>query len=157
MSQQPTNSPGTQITIFTIGFAKKRAEEFFTRLQKAGVRRLIDVRLNNVSQLAGYTKMKDLQYFLRVIGDIDYRHLPDLAPTKDILDAFKKKGEMDWAEYERRFTALMDTRRPEDHHTPEEFDQACLLCSEPSPENCHRRLVVERLRKKWGNVVIKHL
>lgn len=157
MSQPTKAESGGQITIFTIGFAKKGAEEFFGKLQRAGVKKLVDIRLNNVSQLAGYTKKKDLEYFLRAIAGIGYAHMPDLAPTSDILDGFKKKGEMDWAEYERQFTALMEKRRPEDQHTPAEFDQACFLCSEPTPENCHRRLVAERLKRKWGNVVIKHL
>ena len=87
------------IIIYTIGFTGKTAEEFFERLQGAGVTRLIDVRLNNVSQLAGFTKKHDLAYFLRVIANIEYSHCDDLAPTKDILDSFKKMKEMDWAEY----------------------------------------------------------
>jgi uncharacterized protein (DUF488 family) len=147
----------TPITLFTIGFAGKTAEEFFGKLQRAGVKRLIDVRLNNVSQLAGFTKKKDLEYFLRVIGNIEYLHHEDLAPTADILDRFKKKGEMDWPEYERLFNQLLRERKPQDHHLPEEFDQACLLCSEAAAENCHRRLVAEYLRQAWGNVRIVHL
>lgn len=155
---ESTNSPNAKpITIFTIGFAGKTAQEFFEKLQKAGVKRLIDVRLNNVSQLAGFTKKNDLAYFLRVIANIGYCHFDDLAPTKDILDSFKKMKEMDWAEYERQFCLLMEQRKPETDHLPEEFDQACLLCSEATPKNCHRRLVAEHLRRKWGNVEIKHL
>lgn len=146
-----------KITIFTIGFAGKSAKEFFEKLQKAGVKRLIDVRLNNVSQLAGFTKRRDLEYFLQVIADIDYAHYDDLAPTKDILDSFKKMKEIDWSDYERRFTRLMNEREPEERHLPQEFDGACLLCSEATPEHCHRRLVVERLKERWGNVEIKHL
>ncbi|MCC5829188.1 MAG: DUF488 domain-containing protein [Phycisphaeraceae bacterium] len=145
------------ITIFTIGFTGKTAREFFEKLQKADVKRLIDVRLNNVSQLAGFSKKKDLEYFLRVIADIDYAHFDDLAPTKDILDSFKKQKQMDWADYERRFNALMEQRAPETHHMPEEFEHACLLCSEATPEHCHRRLVAEHLRRRWVNVEIKHL
>ena len=120
-------------------------------------KRLIDVRLNNVSQLAGFTKKRDLVYFLRVIANIDYVHFDDLAPTKDILDSFKKMKLIDWADYEQRFGSLMEQRKPETHHQPAEFDQACLLCREATPENCHRRLVVERLQLKWDNVEIKHL
>lgn len=148
---------GDKITIFTIGFAGKSAQEFFEKLQRAGVKRLIDVRLNNVSQLAGFTKRRDLEYFLRVIADIDYVHFKDLAPTKDILDQFKKMKEIDWADYEQRFNKLLDERQPEDHYVPSEYDRGCLLCSESTPENCHRRLVAEHLRQKWGNVEIKHL
>jgi uncharacterized protein (DUF488 family) len=155
---ESTSSIGAKpITLFTIGFAGKTARDFFEKLRKAGVRRLIDVRLNNVSQLAGFTKKKDLEYFLRVIADIDYAHFDDLAPTKDILDSFKKQKKIDWADYERRFNALMEQRSPEKHHRPDEFDHACLLCSEATPDKCHRRLVAEHLSRKWGNMEIKHL
>ena len=157
MNESTTDASPKSITIFTIGFAKKTAQEFFEKLQEARVKRLIDVRLNNSSQLAGFTKKKDLAYFLRVIADIDYVHFEHLAPTKDILDSFKKMKEMGWADYERRFGALMEQREPETRHEPEEFDQACLLCSEATPEHCHRRLVAEHLRRRWGNVQIKHL
>jgi uncharacterized protein (DUF488 family) len=126
-------------------------------LQKVGVRRLIDVRLNNVSQLAGFTKKNDLEYFLRVIAGIEYVHFEDLAPTKDILDQFKKQKEIDWSEYERQFNQLMEGRKPEARHQPGEFDQACLLCSEETAEHCHRRLVAEHLKRKWGEVEIRHL
>jgi uncharacterized protein (DUF488 family) len=143
--------------VFTIGFAGKTAEQFFEKLQTAGVKRLIDVRLNNVSQLAGFTKKRDLEYFLRAIAKIEYFHYEDLAPTADILDRFKKKQEMDWEEYQRLFNLLLEQRRPEEHHRPKEFDEACLLCSELTAENCHRRLVAEHLRRKWGDVLIKHL
>jgi uncharacterized protein (DUF488 family) len=96
--------------IFTIGFTKKSAQEFFARLKNAGVRRVVDVRLNNTSQIAGFAKARDLEYFLKAITGIDYVHLPDLAPTQDILDDFvKAKGS--WSEYERRFGQLMEARR----------------------------------------------
>lgn len=157
MNRPMNGASAKPITLFTIGFTGKTAEEFFEKIQKAGVKRLIDVRLNNVSQLAGFTKRKDLEYFLRAIADIDYVHLDDLAPTKDILNAFKNQKKIDWADYEKRFNALMEERTPETHHLPDEFDRGCLLCSEATEENCHRRLVAERLREKWGNVVIKHL
>lgn len=157
MSDANSDAAARPITIFTIGFAGKSAQEFFEALRAAGVKRLIDVRLNNVSQLAGFTKKKDLEYFLRVITAIDYAHYEDLAPTKDILDRFKKQKEIDWADYERRFNTLMEQRSPETHHLPDEFDHACLLCSEATAESCHRRLVAEHLRRRWGNVAIKHL
>ena len=157
MSVSDTTANGSTITLFTIGFAGKTAEQFFEKLQTAGVKHLIDVRLNNVSQLAGFTKKKDLEYFLRTIAKIGYLHYEDLAPTADILDRFKKKQEMDWAEYQRLFNHLLEQRRPEEHHRPKEFDEACLLCSEPTAENCHRRLVAEHLHRKWGDVLIRHL
>jgi uncharacterized protein (DUF488 family) len=146
----------SQVKVFTIGFTKKTAEEFFTRLIRAGVKRVIDVRLNNVSQLAGFAKRDDLRYFLRTIGGIDYHHRPDLAPTQQILDDFKKsKGS--WQAYEKDFHALLAERGTEKVVTPELLDVACLLCSEEKPAQCHRRLVAEYLRSKWGNVEILHL
>jgi uncharacterized protein (DUF488 family) len=142
--------------IFTIGFTKKSAEEFFTRLREAGVRRVVDVRLNNTSQIAGFAKARDLEFFLRAVAGIGYLHLPDLAPTQDILDDFiKAKGA--WSEYARRFTELMETRRVADTLQGRLLDGDCLLCSEDTPEHCHRRLVAEHLRERWANVEILHL
>lgn len=144
------------IKLFTIGFTKKTAEQFFTLLKDAGVRRVLDVRLNNTSQLAGYSKKDDLAYFLRAIAGIGYVHLPDLAPTQDILTAFKKeKG--DWAVYERLFLDLIGGRRIEATADRALFDGGCLLCSEDTPDECHRRLVAEYLREKWGDLEIVHL
>ncbi len=153
---EPQAPKGARITIFTIGFAKKPAERFFTALQGAGVRRVVDIRLKNVSQLAGFTKKDDLAYFLRAIAGIEYEHLPLLAPTEEILAAYKKKA-IDWAEYERRFLALLAERRVEEKLTPEALDRACLLCSEPSPRKCHRRLVAEHFKSVWPNVEIRHI
>ena len=141
---------------FTIGFTKKNAEEFFTKLRDAGVRRVVDVRLNNVSQLAGFAKRDDLRYFLRAIHGIDYVHLPELAPTADILDAYKKHGG-DWAVYEEKFLELMDRRRIQDAVTREVIRDGCLLCSEHLPEFCHRRLVIEYLERHWGKFESIHL
>jgi uncharacterized protein (DUF488 family) len=142
--------------LFTIGFTKKSAEEFFTRLQGAGVRRVVDVRLNNTSQIAGFAKARDLEFFLRAVAGIAYLHLPDLAPTQDILDDFvKAKGE--WSEYERKFLELMATRRVADTLQGRLVDGDCLLCSEDTPEHCHRRLVAEHLREHWPDVKIVHL
>jgi uncharacterized protein (DUF488 family) len=145
-----------KIKIFTIGFTKKTAEEFFTLLIRTGVKRVIDIRLNNTSQLAGFTKKDDLGYFLKAIGRMDYLHRPDLAPTQQIMDAFKK-GNGSWEDYERDFQALLRARRVESDVSPELLDEACLLCSEEKPVHCHRRLVAEYLRSKWGNVEIIHL
>ncbi len=146
----------SKVKIFTIGFTKKTAEEFFTLLIRAGVRRVIDIRLNNVSQLAGFTKRDDLCYFLRTIGGLDYLHRTDLAPTQQIMDAFRKsKGS--WSDYERDFLALLSARKVEREVTPELLHESCLLCSEENPLQCHRRLVAEYLRSKWSNVEIIHL
>ena len=143
--------------LFTIGFTKKSAETFFTRLQKAGVRRLVDVRLNNVSQLAGFTKKEDLKYFTKAICGIDYVHLPELAPTAEILDPYKKQKNGDWALYERQFLDLMRSRRIEESVPREILDGACLLCSEGKPDHCHRRLVAEYLKEKWPDIEIEHI
>lgn len=147
---------GYDMQLFTIGFAQKSAETFFTKLKKAGVRRLIDIRLNNQSQLSAFAKKDDLRYFLREIGGIDYVHLPKLAPTQDMLDAYKKqKGA--WETYEQAFRNLMVSRKIEEEFKPELFESSCLLCSEHQPHHCHRRLVAEYLRDKWGSIEIEHL
>jgi len=144
------------IHLFTIGFTKKTAEAFFNRLSKAGINRVIDIRLNNVSQLAGFAKRDDLRYFLKAICGIDYIHLPELAPTQEIMDNFKKK-KGDWSIYEKAFLALLKQRKPEETLSKDLFDKACLLCSEDRPNHCHRRLVAEHLAEKWGGVEIVHL
>jgi uncharacterized protein (DUF488 family) len=142
--------------LFTIGFTQKTAEQFFTRLKQPGLVRVIDVRLNNVSQLAGFAKKNDLKFFLHEICTVDYNHLPELAPTQDILDAYKKNGG-DWDVYERQYLALLAERRVEDTLDKQRIDGGCLLCSEATPEHCHRRLAAEYLQEKWGNVDIQHL
>lgn len=144
------------INLFTIGFTKKSAQQFFDTLIKAGVRRVVDTRLNNVSQLAGFTKRPDLEYFLQKIGNIEYVHILDLAPTKDILDAYKKKGG-DWQTYEKQFLQLITERKIEEKVSPDLLDGGCLLCSEPTPHHCHRRLVAEYLSQKLGTINIHHL
>ena len=142
--------------IFTIGFTKKSANRFFELLRTSGARRVVDVRLNNVSQLAGFAKRDDLAYFLAEICGMDYVHLPVLAPTKQILDDFKKKGG-DWSTYESRFLDLMRVRRVEQTVSRETVADGCLLCSEDTPEHCHRRLVAEYLERHWGGIDITHL
>ncbi len=142
--------------IYTLGFTKKSAEQFFTRLRRSGVKRVVDVRLNNVSQLAGFAKKDDLKFFLKEVCGIEYLHLPELAPTQDILDEYKKnKG--DWSVYEVKFLELMKKRRVETALSKEIIDHGCLLCSEDKPHNCHRRLVAEYLDKHWGVDKIVHL
>ncbi|MBN1507123.1 MAG: DUF488 domain-containing protein [Sedimentisphaerales bacterium] len=142
--------------VFTIGFTKKSAEEFFTRLTNAGVRRVVDVRLNNTSQIAGFAKARNLEFFLKAVAGIDYVHFPELAPTQDILDDFiKAKGA--WTEYVRRFTELMKTRRIAETLHGQLLDGDCLLCSEDTTEHCHRRLVVEHLQGRWTDMEVVHL
>ena len=142
--------------IFTIGFTKKSAEQFFDILRSSGAKRVVDVRLNNVSQLAGFAKRDDLAFFLKEVCGMDYVHLPDLAPTQEMLDEYKKlKG--DWKTYEARFLDLMDKRRIENRIPKEVVAEGCLLCSEEKPHHCHRRLVAEYLRGHWGDLDISHL
>lgn len=142
--------------IFTIGFTKKTAREFFEKLRRPELARLIDVRLNNVSQLAGFSKRDDLGYFCTSILSIQYLHLPQLAPTPEMLDEYKKKR-IDWSAYERRFLALLAERKTEETMDRGVIDHGCLLCSESTPEHCHRRLVAEYLQKVWGDVEIEHI
>jgi uncharacterized protein (DUF488 family) len=142
--------------VFTIGFTKTSAEGFFTRLQRVGVSRVLDVRLNNVSQLAGFAKKDDLRYFLRAIAGIDYVHRPELAPTQDMLDAYRTPDGQ-WEEYERRFVDLIASRHVEKSVPKALVDGACLLCSEDKPDHCHRRLVAEYLRDRWSGLEIVHL
>lgn len=143
--------------IHTIGFTKKPAADFFRLLQKSGARRVIDVRLNNSSQLAGFAKKTDLPFFLREICGMDYIAMPDeLAPEPDILKAYRA-GQMDWAAYEREFIALMDARRVRRMPIKRKIANSVLLCSEHQPDRCHRRLIAEYLNEHWGNVEIQHL
>lgn len=142
--------------VCTIGFTQKTAEKFFGLLKRSGAKRIVDVRLNNVSQLAGFAKKQDLAYFAKQICGMDYVHVPELAPTQNILDEYKKnKG--DWAVYERKFLDLMKARQIEKTVPREIIEEGCLLCSEDKPHHCHRRLVAEYLKQQWGDVNIQHL
>jgi uncharacterized protein (DUF488 family) len=145
------------VEIYTIGFTQTTAEHFFKRLNDAGVERLLDVRLNNSSQLAGFAKAKDLPYFLRELVGASYEHEPVLAPTQGMLDAFKKrKG--DWSSYEAAYLELLEHRRVEFVLSPADFERpSALLCSEATAEQCHRRLVCEYLATRWPSVHAVHL
>ncbi|MFE9747318.1 DUF488 family protein [Saccharothrix saharensis] len=142
--------------LFTIGFTKKTAERFFGLLRGSGATALVDVRLNNVSQLAGFAKRDDLAYFVRELCGMSYVHRPDLAPTQAMLDDYRKQG-IGWPAYENRFTELMRHRRVEDLVPRDLVDNAVLLCSEDRPHHCHRRLVAEHFAQRWGDVVVEHL
>ncbi|GAA5613880.1 DUF488 domain-containing protein [Streptomyces platensis] len=142
--------------LYTIGFTKKSAAKFFGLLREAEVTTLVDVRLNNVSQLSGFAKRDDLKYFLSEICDVQYAHRIDLAPTKSMLDDYKKRG-ASWASYEERFLELMKNRRVESTVPQELLNNAVLLCSEDGAGNCHRRLVAEYMAQQWGDVSIEHL
>jgi len=143
--------------ICTIGFGQKDAATFFGLLNRAGVKQLLDIRLNNMSQLAGFTKRSDLPFFLEKICGAAYQHELLLAPTKEMLDAYRKDGGS-WAEYEQRFLALMAERQVETALAPALFERpTVLLCSEPTAEKCHRRLAAEYLQRKWKGVSVSHL
>jgi len=143
--------------IYSIGFTKKSASEFFSSLKKHRIERLLDVRLNNTSQLAGFTKKDDLAYFLGEICGAIYEHEPLLAPTQHIFDEFKKrKGS--WEAYSEAYLLLIRSRKIEAALSKESFQKkTVLLCSEATAEHCHRRLALEYLQKEWGGVTIIHL
>jgi uncharacterized protein (DUF488 family) len=146
------------VNLYTIGFTQKSAPKFFHLLRDNGVKRLIDIRVNPSGQLAGFARKEDLPYFLHELADgCEYTYLPVLAPTKELMHGFREGG--DWEGYVGQFEALMDER-----NVPAALDRslfeagpACLLCSEATPEHCHRRLVAERLAHAWQDLKIIHL
>jgi uncharacterized protein (DUF488 family) len=146
------------MNLYTIGFTKKSARQFFELLKNNGVEVLLDIRLNNKSQLAGFTKGEDLEYFLSEICRCAYKHCLEYAPTKDILEAYKDK-KITWDNYADKYTALMNNRGNYRSFSDEfsNYKNICLLCSEPAPENCHRRLIAEMIAVSHPAVVIKHL
>lgn len=146
--------------LFTIGFTKKTAEEFFRLLRDAGVQKVVDIRENRGGQLSGFAKYPDLEFFLDRILGVKYEHRPALAPSPEIRDAYRKTK--DWEQYEKSFGELMLERKVVESVTPEDFEgRVALLCSEPGPEKCHRRLVAEMLAQNWSSrghqVEVKHL
>lgn len=145
------------MNVYTIGFTQKMAERFFTLIRNSNISTLIDVRLNNVSQLAGFAKKDDLRFFLRELCEASYIHMPDWAPTKEILNAYKKNS-ITWDAYEDKFLNLMARRSIERDVDKQILEQGCLLCSEHEPHHCHRRLVVEYLNEHTGlELQVKHL
>lgn len=143
------------MNLYTIGFSQKSAEEFFKILKSNNVIRLIDIRLNNKSQLAGFTNVKHLPYFLKIHG-IEYLYRPDFAPSKELLDGYKKKS-ISWSEYEIEYNKILTQRNVIEKIDWEIFNDAVLLCSEPTAEKCHRRLLAEYLAQNKGDIKIKHL
>lgn len=139
--------------IYTIGFTKKSAEEFFEILKRNKIEQIADVRLNNTSQLAGFTKKDDFKFFLKEIADIDYYHLDILAPNKEV-----RKLVHEWDIYTEEYIKLLERRKVLDHWGPDFFKRrTCLLCSEPSASKCHRGLLADYLKKHWKNVQVIHL
>ena len=145
-----------QVKLFTIGYAGKNAREFFTILKQAGIKKVIDVRLYNTSQLAGFTKKRDIEFFLQTIVGAEYAHLPVMAPTKQLLNDYKK-GSIRWQQYETELNSIITERKIEKHIIPQDMDMTCFLCSEATADNCHRRLVAEYMAGLWPNISIIHL
>jgi uncharacterized protein (DUF488 family) len=144
--------------LYTIGFTQKSAETFFGLLREHGVQRLVDIRLHPDGQLSGFARQTDLPYFLtNLASNCQYVYLPELAPTKEILGDYRSGR--DWLQYAARFNCLMDERRVPERLARAAFEEfsSCLLCSEPTPEHCHRRLVAERIATAWTNVEVVHL
>lgn len=144
------------IKLYTIGFTKKPAEKFFNLIREAGVKKIIDTRINNVSQLAGFAKGSDLKFFAKEIGNISYEHNIDLAPSKELLSRYRNK-EMTWLEYETEYLNLLDMRKIAQKTDIEKLHKNCFLCSEHTPEKCHRRLLAEYLQHVKGDIEIIHL
>lgn len=144
------------IVIYTIGFSKKNLREFIARLKTAGIKKVIDVRLNNTSQLAGYAKKEDLEFVLELVG-INYKHLPELAPTEELLKNYKSK-KVSWQDYEKEYSKILLHREPlKSINLETEDGPVCLLCSEDKPERCHRRLLAEFYSQQFPGVEVGHL
>ena len=141
--------------LYTIGFTKSSAESFFSRLREAGVTRVVDVRISNTSQLAGFAKRDDLAFFLREIGGIAYEHRLELAPSEELFKAYRGGGS--WEELERGYRALLAERAVDASIDASALDGAALLCSEAEPDQCHRRLAAEYLEAAWPGVEVEHL
>ena len=144
------------IKLYTIGFTGKPAEKFFNLLRNAGVKKVVDTRINNVSQLAGFAKGTDLKFFVSEIGSMSYEHNIDFAPTKELLAKYRDK-KMSWQEYETAYLNLLDMRKVAQKTDIEKMHENCLLCSEHTPEKCHRRLLAEYLKHVKNDIEIIHL
>ncbi len=144
------------IKLYTIGFTGKSAEKFFTLLQNNAVERIVDTRANNTSQLSGFTKADDLAFFAKTVGSMDYKHQLDFAPTKDLLANYRNK-KISWSEYEIEYLNLLDIRKIANKVNIAELHQNCLLCSEHTPEQCHRRLLAEYFQHRFNDIEIIHL
>lgn len=144
------------IKLFTIGFTGKSAEKFFNLLRTSSVKKIIDTRINNVSQLSGFAKGSDLKFFAKEIGGMSYEHKIDFAPTKELLARYRDK-ELNWSQYETEYLNLLDTRKVSQKIDIESLHENCLLCSEHTPEKCHRRLLAEYLKQVRSDIEIIHL
>ena len=141
------------MSLYTIGFTKHSAENFFETLKSAGVKKLIDIRINKSSQLAGFAKGSDLPYFLRISAGITYDSIENLAPTKELLNRYRSK-EISWEVFEDLYLGQIKSSGALNALIPKDFENACLLCSEHASDRCHRRLLADELRKLWGIQVV---
>lgn len=144
------------IKLYTIGFTGKSAEKFFDLLKNSDVKKIVDTRINNASQLAGFAKASDLKFFAKEISDISYEHRIDFAPTKELLSRYRDKH-LTWKEYEIEYLNLLDIRKVAQKTNIEKLHENCLLCSEHTPEKCHRRLLAEYLKHVKTDIEIIHL
>ena len=144
--------------VYTIGFTQKSAKDFFELIKQNEIELLIDIRLNNVSQLAGFAKGKDLEYFLKEICGCKYVHDDLFAPTKELLDDYRAK-KTSWAKYEEIFAKIINVRNLADRFKKlySNSEKVCLLCTEPTAEQCHRRLVAEYLQENIKDIEIIHI
>ena len=143
----------SDMKLFTVGYSKKSAEEFFDLLRDNGVKRVVDIRRHNTNQLAGFTKQDDLAWFLDVIAGIDYEHVLELAPSEELMHAYRKEG-LPFDEFAEKLRKQFDDR---EMPTKATFDRAALLCSEADPSTCHRLVAAEYLAEKWSGVEVIHL
>jgi uncharacterized protein (DUF488 family) len=146
------------MTIYTMGFTQKTAQQFFELISSKSIKLLLDIRLNNVSQLSGFTKGNDLKYFLSVICGCDYSHCIEFAPTKEILDNYKNKKIL-WNEYEKQYDTLIKSRDSLNGFIEKysKYEKICLLCSEPTAVNCHRRLLADMISNKYPQLEINNI
>lgn len=144
------------IKLFTIGFTGKSAEKFFNLLRNNSIKKIVDTRINNVSQLSGFAKAPDLEFFADEIGKMSYDHNIDFAPTKELLSNYRNK-KINWLEYEIEYLNLLDIRKVAQKTNIDLLHENCLLCSEHTPEKCHRRLLAEYLQKVRNDIEIIHL
>lgn len=155
------NTQHTHYILYTIGFGKKSAEDFFTIIRNNHVKHVIDVRLSNTTAMAFYTMRRDFPFLLKEICQCDVIYMPQWAPTKNILENYKAKesdpNKISWEEYEREFINIMNKRHIENSIQLESLNGSCLLCSEPTPEHCHRRLLAEYFQSIYPELTIKHL
>lgn len=144
-------------TIYSIGFSKKSAEEFFSLIKESKITKIIDIRRHNKSQLAGFSKGNDLKYFLRVICGAEYEHILSLAPSESLLNKYKK--DFDWEYYQNKYNELLSNPNLKNSFEKilDNNNVICLLCSENEPDKCHRRLLLEYIKNNVEDIKIVHL